>query len=94
MKFKQLITIAFFTILTIGCGSNSDNKKTGNTQGQIKTPSEGLSSPANKTKVTSDTIAYVSSSLERKSIRLIQSDGRDDRELWSVPANTLISPAN
>lgn len=93
MKFKQLVAVSFFVTLMIGCGGNNDNKKADNTQEQTKTGSGGLSSPTNKTSVANDTIAYVSSSLERKSIRLIQSDGRGDRELWSAPTNDLISPA-
>ncbi len=93
MKFKQLIAVAFLITL-IGCGGNGDEKKTDDTQGETKTGSGGLSSSlTNKTPVASDTIAYVTSSLERKSIRLIQSDGRGDRELWSVPTNEFISPA-
>jgi len=40
-----------------------------------------------------NTIAYVSPSRGKQSIRLIQADGSNDRLFWSVPKNNLISPA-
>ncbi len=67
--------------------TNSDDTEKPPTSG-----SGGLNPPANRTPVADDTIAYVSSSRNRRSIRLIQSDGGNDRLLWTTPDNQLISP--
>ncbi len=75
--------------------SNTDDTDGGQKPDPEKPPAsgdDGLNPPANRTPVARDTIAYVSSSLNKKSIRLIQSDGSNDRLLWTVPDNQFISP--
>ncbi len=75
-----------------GDDSSGDDSGGGDTARPPVTSTEGLNSPENTSSVAANTIAYISSSRKRNSIRLIQSDGSNDKLLWTAPENLLISP--
>ena len=106
MDYKHLIALALFFTILVGCKNGNDSAEKTETNGTSgeqspsgtsgeQSPSGtsgGLSPPANRTQIADDTVAYISSSRDRKSIRVIQSDGGNDRLLWTAPENPLISP--
>ena len=90
MNYTIILSLFFAMVLAVGC--QSDNNKT--TQKTVESNNfGGLSSLENILPIDDESIAYVASSRKRDSIRLIKSDGSDDRLLWKAPENLLISPA-
>lgn len=91
MNYKYTIILSLLLYLLTSCKDGDTNKVetdnianpsvvNGETDGSENPPdltssTNGLSSLSNKVAIGENTIAYVSSSRFRKSIRLIQSDG-------------------
>lgn len=92
MNYKHVIVLVPFLVL-LGCGGNEESTEGAEDLPVINSDSfGGLNSSKNISTASNGAIAYVSSSRKRNTIRLIQSDGSNDKLLWTAPDNLLISP--